>query len=145
MHLSDVLIYNFQCLPPYRILVVKLASWYSITWFHTVILGKIIIKLRPKHLKFVSSFEKFWDSIRNYIYSCFVDIKQMFSWLFWELPLGLKSCNRLPIKAEKIPFYLMLKASKIFFGAFGAEQTPSTLYFRVYGVFMHYWSNCGPM
>ena len=52
-------------------------------------------------------------------------------------------CNRTPpsgqnpaietplLQAQKIPFYLVLKGSKKFFGAFGAEKHPLTLYFRV--------------
>ena len=36
-----------------------------------------------------------------------------------------------PSGRKKIPFYLVLKGSKIFFGAFGAEKHPYTLYFRV--------------
>ena len=48
-----------------------------------------------------------------------------------RLPLRPKSCDRTTqLMLKKIPLYLVLKGSKFFFGAFGAEKHPYTLYFR---------------
>ena len=47
-------------------------------------------------------------------------------------PLRPKSCNRnRPSGRKKIPSYLVLKRSKVFFGAFGAKKQPFTIYFPV--------------